>query len=333
MSEIKFHLITDKQLKTSTVSVQIPVEPVNWYVINKLKTCRPCNCPSLSFASEMTATVFSIYKVILNNLAGTPELKNKNKVTNVETNYQNGYAIFSTVCASTSLADVVRVAKAMLSVLHNVTSGSGVGKIHKEYKTAMNLMNGKADRQELNYCLNAIAKSVRYAVVVVAGRHTLADKQDKLESSLSSVKNNNSLFEETKVTTPGSHTVKPGKTEFSVIKVPQDPFSTLLVWLYLKSSSTIDYDIFDTNVIAYESDARVKSTINQLRNQKKIETFVKKNITKLGTSAWAVLVHEGLALGYLAGADIDRFRSEHGTSLEKINLTSLISSALYISKL
>lgn len=217
------------------------VEDINWFVLNKLKRGEKCSCPSLAHGSEATSMAYSLYRAIQSVIVSTPLKQEKSRASSMDCGVQNGM-FFITIQHQSTLS-------ALRKVLSLVESKLAPEALYKMYASCIDLLNGKASREEFNYCANSLRDSLKKLTCVSSGKINInKEALEKLvESAAAKYKSGEKLKPESK---PESLAEKEGTTSFPTVKA--SGMHAVFLANFLRNATTESVAVNSEEVIVYK---------------------------------------------------------------------------------
>jgi hypothetical protein len=205
---LKLTIVTSRLAPSAAVSITIAAPDLNWFVLQKLLTERPCGCLSLARCSEYTALVYAMYDDIRDRLVGTPDNQTKSKVNTVSCGFHNGQFIISYTCQSSITAIRKSVGICM--------SRMSPQKRFQRYSKYIRLLGGSPRRDEFFNCAKRINSTLNPCVFVVAKIKTDKTKEENILSVINNKYPDNDNIESG--SKPLSESNARGSTEYHEMK-------------------------------------------------------------------------------------------------------------------
>jgi len=276
--KFNFSHIPSKYHKTLLVNIGFGLPHVNWFVIKKLEKGMPCECTSLSYGSECTALAYSVYQEIMYRLIGDIDKASKSHVVSVGANGHSDH--FSISIASDNTFGALRKIASMSKYLNGAS-------VFARYQANIRLLGGVAHREEFNWIVDHLHKSINGGVsMVVCGKINLKDTHiEKLKEVFTSKYQNPSVGSMSK---PSSLSEKKVWTEYPHVKAK----GILSIGLkhYVESVFKLPCALVDNHLIIY----REKLDPAKLNDSKRIDNFVKPYAKKDGAELRAELIYSGM---------------------------------------
>lgn len=301
---MKFEIHRSKFAPASAISISIDAPHLNWFVLQKLKTEKPCGCLELAYSSEYTALVYSIFDAIRNILVGTADKQMKSKVNSIDCGMCHNNFVISFTCHS-SLTAIRKSTGLAMSKLNPA-------KLYPIYQKYIKLLGASPKRAEFISCVNKIGQ-IKPSVIVVSKANVKQNVIPKMVATISK-----KLYKFAKITggvTPESAQKTPGVTEF--VTISPSGFGIALVVEFLDS----------INVPAIKANDEIIIFSNKLPNikAKSIDLFTKKTYSKMNDKLTNAILYSVISKPVLCYGHINSLIS---ANLTPAKISKILKSAL-----
>jgi len=315
------HVSTSKRTPGIVVSVGFKTD-ANFWVLEKLKTGKPCACTELVNGSQQSAVLFAIYDNVRNKFMNNPLQEIRSKVLNVHCGYQNGEFYISVVCA----AQLGVFRRTLLTIVKNLSPG----RLFPAYAHYMKMLNSTGHREDFDYCVGVVNSALDKGTnTVVVGKFPASFDKAKLTEMTDGMeidfvgdsKKGKKPFEEAGKSTSRMHC---DQDDISVLKA--HGFDAYLTKRYLESQIPSTHMLVSSDQICVYN-PRFPTILNKLNDNERIKTHVERKYESLGDDLNDVLVYLALGSGEVSPSTAKTFAGKKNT---KADIVKGIKSCLVL---
>lgn len=302
---IRLTIVTSRFAPSAAVSISIETPDLNWFVLQKLLTERPCGCLSLASGSEYTALVYSMFDDIRDRLIGSPDNQTKSKVNTVSCGFHNNQFIIAYTCQSSITAIRKSIGICM--------SRMSPQKQYQRYSKYIRLLGGSPKRDEFFNCAKRIISKLNPCVFVVAKIKTDNAKEQNILSVISNKYPKNTGVDAG--SKPASENNPRGTTEYPEKKT--DNYNSLFVVDYL--------DFINVPALCSGSSVIIYDKKWSRVNTASVDRFVATKFGKMEDKLLPAILYSATSRGLLCCSDL---RSLMKSNPSPLDIARLIKSTL-----
>lgn len=288
-SRVSLAYVFDKKIPYVTLTVGWSTS-TNFYVLDKLKRGEPCACPSLAHGSECMALDYSVYQYLRAQLVGSAERQLKTKVGYMDCSVA-GSDFVITIHTSTKVG--------FARILNIMMANLAPHRMYSIYQNNIKILNGKPSREEFNWCVNTLTKSLKSINVAVVSKFNIESAQLKLLLERVNAKYKPIPTLE-KTSKPASLSTSANDTMYLLIKCKNNVTSSLLA-SYIRDSVALNVRTSANGVIVY-----TKTKLPAKINKENCRKWFGKKLKKVSDIKSTVL-HFSLSRGEVSPAVVKKW--------------------------